>query len=281
MARLRGTVGIQGGRIVSSLLEVEGIARAYGGVQAVDGVSFRVDSGEIVALIGPNGAGKSTCFNMLSGQIRPDRGTIRIGGTLVNGLAPHVIWRMGVGRTFQITATFGSMTIAENVQVALLSYRNRLSRLWGNAGAAERSGAEALLDLVGMKGFAERPSATLAYGDLKRLELAIALANEPQLLLMDEPAAGMAPKERAALMRLTADIARNRNIGVLFTEHDMDVVFEHASRIMVLSRGRLIAEGDPKAVRANEEVQAIYLGGGLTYNSHRRPEAAEAPGMPA
>jgi branched-chain amino acid transport system ATP-binding protein len=281
MARLRGTVGIQGGRIVSSLLEVEGIAKAYGGVQAVDGVSFRVDSGEIVALIGPNGAGKSTCFNMLSGQIRPDRGTIRIGGTLVNGLAPHVIWRMGVGRTFQITATFGSMTIAENVQVALLSYRNRLSRLWGNAGAAERSGAEALLDLVGMKGFAERPSATLAYGDLKRLELAIALANEPQLLLMDEPAAGMAPKERAALMRLTADIARNRNIGVLFTEHDMDVVFEHASRIMVLSRGRLIAEGDPKAVRANEEVQAIYLGGGLTYNSHRRPEAAEAPGMPA
>jgi branched-chain amino acid transport system ATP-binding protein len=266
---------------LTSLLEVEGIAKAYGGVQAVDGVSFRVDSGEIVALIGPNGAGKSTCFNMLSGLIRPGRGTIRIGGTLVNGLAPHAIWRMGVGRTFQITATFGSMTVAENVQVALLSHRNRLSRLWGNAAAAERSGAEALLDLVGMKGFADRPSAALAYGDLKRLELAIALANEPRLLLMDEPAAGMAPKERAALMLLTAEIAHSRNIGVLFTEHDMDVVFEHASRVMVLSRGRLIAEGDPKAVRANEEVQAVYLGGGLTYGSRHRREAAQTPGMPA
>jgi branched-chain amino acid transport system ATP-binding protein len=252
---------------MTALLAVEGLAKTYGGVAAVKDVSFALERGEMLAMIGPNGAGKSTCFNMLSGQVAPDRGTILIAGTATSGLPPRVIWRLGVGRTFQITATFGSMTVRENVQMALLSHYRELPRLWGYAGAARAAQADNLLDLVGMGQQAERASAELAYGDLKRLELAIALANEPKLLLMDEPTAGMAPKERVDLMRLVATIARAKSIGVLFTEHDMDVVFEHADRVMVLNRGSLIAQGDPQSVRRNAQVQAIYLGEGLVYDA--------------
>jgi branched-chain amino acid transport system ATP-binding protein len=258
---------------MTTLLEVAGISKSYGGVAAVTDVSFTLVAGEILALIGPNGAGKSTCFNMLNGQIRPDSGDIRINGATTIGLPPREVWRRGVGRTFQIAATFGSMTVIENVQMALLSHHRHLARLWGYAGATERGEAERLLDLVGMKASANRASAELAYGDVKRLELAIALANRPRLLLMDEPTAGMAPKERIALMQLTADISRSETIGVLFTEHDMDVVFEHATRVMVLSRGRLIAEGAPQDVRADAQVRAIYLGDGLTYDArHQQSE---------
>jgi branched-chain amino acid transport system ATP-binding protein len=263
---------------MTAILEVDRIAKSYGGVQAVSEVSFRLDRGEILAFIGPNGAGKSTCFNMINGQIRPDFGSIRIDGQSTIGMPPRDVWRLGVGRTFQITATFGSMTVAENVQMALLSHKHRLSRLWGYAGAAERAEALRLLDIVGMKAAADRASAELAYGDLKQLELAIALANQPKLLLMDEPTAGMAPRERVALMRLTASIARERKIGVLFTEHDMDVVFEHADRVMVLSRGRLIAEGDPQSVRQNAEVRAVYLGDGLGYDARRQHADVAAHG---
>jgi branched-chain amino acid transport system ATP-binding protein len=261
---------------VNPLLEVDGLSKAYGGVLAVSDVSFTLDRGEILALIGPNGAGKSTCFNMLNGQIRPDGGAIQIEGVRADGKPPRVIWRMGVGRTFQIAAAFGSMTVAENVQMALLSDADLLSRLWGYAGAAKREEADRLLALVGMEAYGDRASAELAYGDLKRLELAIALANRPKLLLMDEPTAGMAPAERIALMRLTAGIARQQGIGVLFTEHDMDVVFEHADRVMVLSRGRLIAQGHPSAVRADAEVKAVYLGEGLTYDAGRADSLAAA-----
>jgi branched-chain amino acid transport system ATP-binding protein len=250
---------------MSAILEAQGLAKAYGGVHAVRGVSLGVSPGEIVALIGPNGAGKSTCFNMLNGQIRPDAGTIRFDSRDITGLPPREVWRLGVGRTFQITATFASMSVIENVQMVLLSHAGRLGRLWGLATRAERDRAEALLALVGMSGEAERPSAELAYGDLKRLELAMALANEPRLLLMDEPTAGMSPRDRVELMALTATIAREKSLGVLFTEHDMDVVFRHADRILVLSRGQLIAEGKPDEVRRKPEVQAVYLGEGLTY----------------
>jgi branched-chain amino acid transport system ATP-binding protein len=253
--------------IETALLEVAGLAKSYGGVEAVKDVSFALDRGEILALIGPNGAGKSTCFNMLNGQIVSDRGAIRIDGAPTRGLPPRAVWRLGVGRTFQITATFGSMSVRENVQMALLSHHRGLKRLWGYAGAAHVAEAERLLDLVGMGQQAGRASAELAYGDLKRLELAIALANQPKLLLMDEPTAGMAPAERIELMRLVASIAKAQSIGVLFTEHDMDVVFEHADRVMVLNRGRLIAQGDPQSVRRNAEVQAIYLGEGLLYDA--------------
>jgi branched-chain amino acid transport system ATP-binding protein len=257
------------------LLDVQALDKSYGGVHAVRGVTFALARGEILALIGPNGAGKSTCFNMLNGQIKPDAGTIRLSGRDITGLKPQVIWRMGVGRTFQITATFASMTVRENVQVALLSHHDRLAVFHGFAGRSHAGEAEALLDLVGMRANAERPCGELAYGDLKRLELAVALANEPKLLLMDEPTAGMAPKERTELMRLTARIAREQNLGVLFTEHDMDVVFEHADRVMVLNRGELIAQGSPAEVRNDPRVRATYLGEGLVYHARHRQGADE------
>ncbi|MGY4302856.1 branched-chain amino acid transport system ATP-binding protein [Bradyrhizobium sp. USDA 4369] len=257
-----------------SLLSVEGLSKSYGGIHAVRSVSFMLQAGEILALIGPNGAGKSTCFDMLNGQNVPDSGRITVMGEETTGRKPREVWRLGVGRTFQITATYPTMTVRENIQVALVSHHRRLYDFWTPMMSIERGEADRLLDLVGMAGYAERPCGELAYGDLKRLELAIALANQPKLLLMDEPTAGMAPRERVELMRLTAKIAREQSIGVLFTEHDMDVVFEHADRILVLNRGSLIAQGSPAEVRANREVQAIYLGEGLLYDARHRDGAS-------
>jgi branched-chain amino acid transport system ATP-binding protein len=244
-------------------LAVEGLCRAFGGVRAVDDVSFTLHEGELLALIGPNGAGKTTCFNLLNGQLRPDTGSIRLDGAELVGLPPRRIWRLGVARTFQITATFASMTVRENVQMVLLSRLGRLHGLLARATHACRDEAMAVLERVGIAPLAERPCGVLAYGDLKRVELAMALASEPHLLLMDEPAAGMAPSERQELMALTSSLVRERGLAVLFTEHDMDVVFGHADRILVLDRGRLIAQGPPDAVRADERVQAVYLGEGL------------------
>jgi branched-chain amino acid transport system ATP-binding protein len=243
-----------------SVLEVRNIAKAFGGVQAVGGVSFALAAGELLALIGPNGAGKSTCFNLLNGQLAPDAGTVTFSGRDITGWKPRAIWRRGVGRTFQITATFGSMTVRENVQMALISHGRRTRALFPRADRMFVDEAMALLARVGMQDQYDRACSVLAYGDLKRVELAIALANNPKLLLMDEPTAGMAPRERVALMALTAEIVRRENISVLFTEHDMDVVFAHADRIMVMNRGLLVAEGKPAEVRANKMVQEIYLG---------------------
>jgi branched-chain amino acid transport system ATP-binding protein len=243
-----------------AVLAVEHLAKSFGGVQAVRGVSFEVAAGELLALIGPNGAGKTTCFNMLNGQLPADGGSVRIEAREILGLQPREVWRLGVGRTFQITATFASMTVRENVQMALLAHHRRLREWWRPAARLYRDEADRLLARVGMKEQAERACSVLAYGDLKRVELAVALANEPRLLLMDEPTAGMAPKERVALMQLTAELARASDIAVLFTEHDMDVVFAHADRIIVLNRGRLIAAGKPAEVRASAEVQQVYLG---------------------
>jgi branched-chain amino acid transport system ATP-binding protein len=250
---------------MSAVLEVKGIAKSFGGVKAVNDVSFSVNAGELLALIGPNGAGKTTCFNMLNGQLKPDRGDVFLAGDKITGLAPRVVAHRGVGRTFQITATYGSMTVRENVQTALIAHARGEWGLLGRAADQHGTQADALLELVGMADQSSRACGVLAYGDLKRVELAVALANEPKLLLMDEPTAGMAPKERIALMDLAADIAKTRGIAVLFTEHDMDVVFQHADRVIVLDRGRLIAEGTADQVRANPEVQAVYLGSGATF----------------
>jgi branched-chain amino acid transport system ATP-binding protein len=186
----------------------------------------------------------------------------------ITGRPPREVWAMGVGRTFQITATFGSMTVRENVQMVLLSRARRLLGLWPRASALYRSEAQELLARVGMRDQAERACSLLAYGDLKRVELAMALAHHPKLLLMDEPTAGMAPRERNDLMALTAELTRERGLGVLFTEHSMDVVFTYARRLLVLSRGKLIAEGTPAQVRDNPEVQAVYLGTGATFEAH-------------
>ncbi|HLT01148.1 MAG TPA: ABC transporter ATP-binding protein [Geminicoccaceae bacterium] len=242
------------------VLEVRGLSKAFGGVRAVDDVGFALEAGELLALIGPNGAGKTTCFNCLNGQLRPDRGSVRLLGRELIGLPPRAIWRLGVGRTFQITQTFGSLSVAENVQQVLLSHHRRTLDLWRDARALYRQDALALLARVGMDEQAERPCAVLAYGDLKRVELAIALAHAPRLLLMDEPTAGMAPDERLELMTLIRELAREHDLAVLFTEHDMDVVFGHADRILVMNRGRLIAEGTPAQVAADPLVREVYLG---------------------
>lgn len=247
------------------VLEVRGLSKSFGGVRAVDGVDFAVSAGELLALIGPNGAGKSTCFNMLNGQLRPDAGTVALDGRGITGLPPRQVWRLGVGRTFQITATFVSMTVRENVQMALMSHRRRMRSVFARASDLYVAEADALLERVAMRDQAERVCGVLAYGDLKRVELAMALANDPRLLLMDEPTAGMAPKERVQLMELAARLARERGVAVLFTEHDMDVVFANADRVIVLDRGKLIAHGTPAEVRADPRVQAVYLGTGAMY----------------
>ncbi|MGH1477375.1 MAG: ABC transporter ATP-binding protein [Geminicoccales bacterium] len=248
-----------------AVLEVRHLTKSFGGVIAVDRLDFALEKGELLALIGPNGAGKTTCFNMLNGQLRPDAGSVMFAARQLVGLDPKKIWRMGVGRTFQITATFSSMTVRENVQMALLSHRRQLFKVWHAAAGRYGEAANTLLERVGMADQAERAASVLAYGDLKRLELAVALANDPELLLMDEPTAGMAPAERAELMHLIAGIVRDDGLSVLFTEHDMDVVFKHAHRIMVLNRGSLIAEGSADEVRRNKLVQEVYLGGGTMF----------------
>jgi len=243
-----------------SLLEVRDLAKSFGGIHAVRGVSFTVRAGEVVAMIGPNGAGKSTCFDLLSGQTPADQGDIRLAGRSVRGCSPQRIWRMGLGRTFQVAATFGSMSVQENVQVALLSRERRLWSCLMQARLAFRPEAASLLERAGIGHLADRTCAELAYGDLKRVEVAIALAGRPRLLLMDEPAAGMGLEERGTLMRLAADLAQRDEVAVLFTEHDMDVVFAHAQRVMVLHQGELIADGPPARVREDPRVQQVYLG---------------------
>lgn len=246
-----------------TLLQVSELSKSFGGVKALDAVSFDLAGGELLALIGPNGAGKSTCFNCINGQLRPDAGTVRLAGRDMTGGLPREIWRLGVGRTFQIAATWSSMTVAENLQLAILSHQGRLRQWWGRATDMARQPALELLESVGLAGMADVPCATLAYGDIKRVELAMALSNQPRLLLMDEPTAGMAPRERDELVALVKRLVRERNIGVLFTEHSMDVVFAHADRIIVLARGQLIAAGSPDEVRADERVREAYFGTGV------------------
>ncbi len=243
-----------------AVLSVSRLSKSYGGVQALHDVSFEVSASERVALIGPNGAGKTTCFNILNGQLAPDRGEVRLDGASLNGLSPHEISRRGVGRTFQVAALFASMSVRENVQTALLSQRGLQRSLVRSATHSCRAEADAVLERVGMAADADRPCAALAYGALKRLELAVALAQRPRVLLMDEPTAGMALTERAELMSLASDLARSENMAVLFTEHDMDVVFGFASRVLVLHLGELIAQGAPEAVRADPRVREVYLG---------------------
>jgi branched-chain amino acid transport system ATP-binding protein len=241
-------------------LRVEGVVRHFGGVRAVDGVSLAIVDGEFAALIGPNGAGKSTLFSLIAGQLRADGGRIEFAGEDITRSDPARHARRGIGRTFQTAAAFASMTVLQNAQLALAAREGRHVDPWRPLARLHVGAADALLARVGLQAQASRAVADLAYADVKRLELAIALAGAPRLLLMDEPTAGMAAGERAALMDLVAAVAADSGLTVLFTEHSMDVVFGYARRLLVMSRGRLIADGEPEAVRAMPAVQAAYFG---------------------
>jgi len=253
-----------------SLLNVHGLGKSFGGVHAVDDIDFELHPGELLALIGPNGAGKSTTFNMINGQLRADRGSILLNGQNLLGLSPRAICRRGVARTFQIAQTFASLTVMENVQMSVLSHHRQVFSFWRRAAKSYQQDSMALLDQVGLQDQADKPASALAYGDAKRLELAMALAGHPRLLLMDEPTAGMGSTERHALMSLTRKLVTEKGIAVLFTEHSMDVVFAYADRILVLARGRLIAEGSPDQVRRDPKVQQVYLGSGALAGSQAR-----------
>jgi branched-chain amino acid transport system ATP-binding protein len=244
----------------SAILQVSNLAKAFDGVRAVDGVTFAVAAGELVALIGPNGAGKTTCFNLVNGQLKPDAGAIQLAGQHIEGESPEAIARRGVGRTFQVAATFASMTVRDNVVLALLAHAGKHGAMFSGSAAEFSEQADTLLARVGCLELADTHCATLAYGNAKRVELALALAGEPRLLLMDEPTAGMAQNSRGKLMRLASTLAKRDGIAVLFTEHDMDVVFGFADRVIVLDRGLIIAEGTPAAIRADPRVQGVYLG---------------------
>jgi ABC-type branched-subunit amino acid transport system ATPase component len=243
-----------------SLLRVEGIVKRFGGVRAVDGVSVTLAAGEFTALIGPNGAGKSTLFAVIAGQQRADEGRVSFAGEDIGRAEPVRRVRNGIARTFQSAAAFASMTVLQNVQLALVARAGRHVDPLRPLSALRREAAQALLARVGLEAQANHAAADLPYADLKRLEFSIALAAAPRLLMMDEPTAGMAAGERVALMDLVTTIAAESGLTVLFTEHSMDVVFGYAKRLLVMSQGKLIADGPPDDVRAMPAVQAAYFG---------------------
>ncbi|HKO68207.1 MAG TPA: ATP-binding cassette domain-containing protein [Burkholderiaceae bacterium] len=243
-----------------SLLQLEQLRRSFGGVRAVDGVSFTLAAGEIAALIGPNGAGKSTLFNLIDGQLTPQSGRVLFDNEPLTARSTAQRTRRGIGRTFQVAQTFATLTVLQNVQLALVAAQGGVADVANLLWDLQIEVANALLAQVGLQRFAADAAASLAYGDVKRLELALALAAKPRLLLMDEPTAGMAGSERSALMQMIVALAAATNMAVLFTEHSMDVVFGFARRVLVLSDGRLIADGIPEAIRADTEVQRLYLG---------------------
>jgi branched-chain amino acid transport system ATP-binding protein len=242
------------------LLEISSLSKSFDGVDAVCNVSFSVEAGEVVAMIGPNGAGKTTLFNLIHGELVSDRGDIVFDGRSLVGLQTHAIARLGVGRTFQVAATFASMTVRESVELALAAFDRRDGAAVSTMLPDTSARSDALLTRLQIGDLRDAHCAALAYGDAKRLELAMALAGAPALLLMDEPTAGMSPRLRRELMQLVVDLARVDGRTVLFTEHDMDIVFGFAERIIVLDRGAIIAEGTPEAIRENRDVQAAYLG---------------------
>jgi branched-chain amino acid transport system ATP-binding protein len=250
-----------------SILTVENLKIAFGGVVAIDGVSFTVPRNEIFALIGPNGAGKTTLFNMISGLYVPQGGRIVLDGEEVTGLAPQVLARRGLSRTFQNLQVFFRMSAAENVMVGrhLHENRNVLAHLLALPSVhaqnrTTRAQAERLLALVGLDGIADRPASSLPYGALKRLEIARALATEPKILLLDEPAAGCNPVETEEIDAVIKTIAA-QGVTVVLVEHDMRLVMRISSRIHVLDRGKTLAEGSASEVRSNPAVVTAYLGG--------------------
>ena len=242
------------------MLEVHELRKSFAGFVAVGGVSLTVATRQIAAVIGPNGAGKSTFFNLITGHLAPDGGQVLLDGRDITGAPPHRICRMGVGRSFQRTNIFPQLSVFENVQAAFLAHRGRGRNFWSRSEDFYRDDTEALLASISLGQEPRAVAGTLSYGNQKQLELGIALASDPSVLLLDEPTAGMSAGETHETMRLLERIAAERGLTLLFTEHDMEVVFGIAEKIAVLHQGRLLAEGTPAEMRADPEVRRVYLG---------------------
>ena len=243
-----------------SFLVAKGLDKSFGAFRAVEDLDLTVEKGERRAVIGPNGAGKTTLFNLLTGMLEPDGGTVHLGGRDLTRRPPHEIAAAGLTRAFQVTSIFGRLTVRQNVQAALLGISGRARRVWGDGWSSHRAEADALLGEVGLAAIADVPAHTTSHGDQRALELAIALALDPVLLLLDEPTAGMAPAETARAMALIRRVIEERSITLLFCEHDMDVVFGTADRVTVMHHGRVLVEGEPGDIRGDAHVQEIYLG---------------------
>ena len=244
------------------MLQVEAVDKFFDGFKAVDRANLTVEKGELVAVIGPNGAGKTTLFNLITGQLKPDAGKVIFKGEDIAGLPPHQICKKGIGRSFQIVNVFPRLTVFENVQVAILSQQRKSTNLFSPARNLAVNETNNILESVGLLDKAEATSGSLSHGDQKVLEMAMALGNKPELLILDEPTAGMSPEETLATMDLIKRLASTQGLTILFCEHDIDVVFSAAQRIMVMHQGATIIQGEPDEVRSNKEVQDAYLGGG-------------------
>lgn len=241
------------------MFRVESLRKSFGGLVAVDNVSFELVKGEITSIIGTNGAGKTTLFNLLTGHIRPDSGDIFFKGNRITGLPPHRICKRGIGRSFQKTNIFPRLTVFENVQVALMSWGKKSRNIFVRSKSLMVEETNEILESIGLGDKAHMTAGLLAHGDQRLLEIGITLGSHPDLILLDEPTAGMSPEESRRAVKLVQKIARERNLTLLFIEHDMNVVFGISERVRVMHIGRVIAEGTPEEVRANEEVQRIYL----------------------
>ena len=243
------------------MLRMEGVVKSFDDFKAVNGANLVVRRGEIVAVIGPNGAGKTTLFNLITGQLQRDQGKILFKGEDISALPPYEICHRGIARSYQIVNIFPRLTVFGNVQVAVLSQQKRSYDLLRPAQTIAVEKTQSLLESVGLAGKGKNIAGSLSHGDQKILEIAIALGNEPELLILDEPTAGMSPEETAATMELIRRLARTRGLTILFCEHDMEIVFSISQSIMVMHQGRTLIQERPEAVRQNKEVQEAYLGG--------------------
>lgn len=241
------------------ILEVSNLGKRYDKSWVVSEVNVQVDKGEFVALLGPNGAGKSTFFSMITGEKTPSSGKVKYFGKDITNIAPYKRTKLGMARTFQITSIFPGRTVRENIQTSLLVNRGKAYSFFGIAKGMFREEARDIVNLVGLYKEREKLAGSLSHGDKKLLDLGIALASQPKLLLMDEPTQGMASFERYNLIDLVKQIARDQGITVVFTEHDMDVVFKSASRIIVMHQGKVLFNGKPDDARGNPEIKSIYL----------------------
>jgi branched-chain amino acid transport system ATP-binding protein len=242
------------------VLRVESVVKSFGGFKAVNGADLEVNAGEIVAVIGPNGAGKTTLFHLITGHLSPDSGRIRFKGDEIAGLAPHIICRRGITRSFQVVNIFPRLTVFENVQIAVLSRERKTYRMFSPVTGMAAEEVDQILANVGLLEKKDVESDLLSHGDQKVLEIAVALSGKPELLILDEPTAGMAPEETERCIRLIRKLSDEFGLTILFCEHDIGLVFEIAMRIMVMVRGGTVIQGSPGEVRRNREVQSAYLG---------------------